>query len=114
MNYQEAKNIRGKGYISHLTDKLSEGQGLGSAIKSTISDKSKARSMGLKEKFDPLNIAKFMTGGSKFAPALLGSMTGRTKQDIQYFAGSPKAKNVIKATPKTTGIKYDETLSTRF
>ncbi len=35
-----------------------------------------------------------MTGGSKFAPALLGSMLGRTQQDIQYFAGTKKAKEV--------------------
>jgi hypothetical protein len=107
MNYQEAKNIRGKGYISHLTDKLSEGQGFGSAIKSTISEKSKARSMGWKEKFDPMNIAKFMTGGSKFAPALLGSMTGRTKQDMQYFAGSPKAKNIDDTATKIGSLESD-------
>jgi hypothetical protein len=94
MNYQEAKKIREKSYISYLTEKLSEGQGVGSAIKATLSDKSKARSKGFSEKFDPLNIAKFMTGGSKFAPALLGSMLGRTQQDIQYFAGTKKAKEV--------------------
>ena len=107
MNYQEAKKIRGRGYISHLTDKLAEGQGFGSAIKSTISEKSKARAVGRKEKFDPLNIAKFMTGGSKFAPALLGSMTGRTKQDIQYFAGNPKAKNVDDTATKIGSLESD-------
>jgi hypothetical protein len=94
MNYQEAKKIREKSYISYLTEKLSEGQGVGSAIKATLSDKSKARSKGFSEKFDVLNIAKFMTGGSKFAPALLGSMLGRTQQDIQYFSGTKKAKEV--------------------
>lgn len=107
MNYQEARNIRGKGYISHLTDKLSEGQGFGSALKSTISEKSKARSVGWKETFDPMNIAKFMTGGSKFAPALLGSMTGRSKQDMQYFAGSPKAKNVDNTATKIGSLEVD-------
>jgi hypothetical protein len=94
MNYQEAKKIREKSYISYLTEKLSEGQGVGSAIKATLSDKSKAKSKGFSEKFDVLNIAKFMTGGSKFAPALLGSMLGRTQQDIQYFSGTKKAKEV--------------------
>lgn len=107
MNYQEAKNIRGKGYISHLTDKLSEGQGLGSALKSTISEKSKARSVGWKEKFDPMNIAKFMTGGSKFAPALLGSMTGRSKEDMQYFAGNSKAKGVGDSATKIGSLESD-------
>ena len=94
MNYQEAKKIREKSYMAYLTEKLSEGRGVGSAIKSTLSEKSRARSMGYKEKFDPLNVVKFMTGGSKFATALYGSMSGRTQQDIQYFAGTKKAKEV--------------------
>jgi len=94
MNYQEAKKIREKSYISYLTEKLSEGQGLGAALKATSSDRSRAKAMGYKEKFDPLNIVKFMTGGSKFATALYGSMRGRTQQDIQYFTGTKKAKDV--------------------
>jgi hypothetical protein len=107
MNYQEAKSIRQKSYISYLTQKLSEGEGVGSAIKATISDKSKARSMGFKEKFDPLNIAKFVTGGSKFAPALLGSMMGRTQQDIQYFSGTKKAKDVGASATKIERMESD-------
>jgi hypothetical protein len=62
MNYQEAKKIREKSYISYLTEKLSEGQGVGSAIKATLSDKSKARSKGFSEKFDVL---KFKNGSSE-------------------------------------------------
>lgn len=107
MNYQEAKKIREKSYISYLTEKLSEGQGVGSAIKATLSDKSKARSKGFSEKFDPLNIAKFMTGGSKFAPALLGSMLGRTQQDIQYFSGTKKAKEVGATATKIDTLDSD-------
>jgi hypothetical protein len=42
---------------------------------------------GFKEKFDPLNIAKFLTGGSSLGPALLGKLTGRSQRDIQYFSG---------------------------
>jgi hypothetical protein len=42
---------------------------------------------GIKEKFDPLNIAKFVTGGSNLAPALLGRLTGRNSKDIKYFSG---------------------------
>jgi len=107
MNYQEAKKIREKSYISYLTEKLSEGQGVGSAIKATLSDKSKARSKGFSEKFDVLNIAKFMTGGSKFAPALLGSMLGRTQQDIQYFSGTKKAKEVGGSATKIGQLESD-------
>ena len=107
MNYQEAKKIREKSYISYLTEKLSEGQGVGSAIKATLSDKSKAKSKGFSEKFDVLNIAKFMTGGSKFAPALLGSMLGRTQQDIQYFSGTKKAKEVGGSATKIGQLESD-------
>ncbi len=38
-------------------------------------------------RFDPLNIAKFLTGGSSLGPALLGKLTGRSQRDIQYFSG---------------------------
>ena len=40
-----------------------------------------------KEKFDPLNIAKILTGGSRLGPALMGKILGRSKKDIEYFAG---------------------------
>jgi hypothetical protein len=107
MNYQEAKKIRERSYISYLTEKLSEGRGVGSAIKATLSEKSQARTMGYKEKFDPLNIVKFMTGGSKFATALYGSMRGRTQQDIQYFAGTKKAKEVGGTATKIGQLESD-------
>lgn len=107
MNYQEAKKIREKSYISYLTEKLSEGQGLGAALKATSSDRSKAKALGYKEKFDPLNIVKFMTGGSKFATALYGSMRGRTQQDIQYFTGTKKAKDVGATATKIDQLESD-------
>lgn len=107
MNYQEAKKIREKSYISYLTEKLSEGQGLGAALKATSSDRSQAKAMGYKEKFDPLNIVKFMTGGSKFATALYGSMRGRTQQDIQYFTGTKKAKEVGATATKIGALESD-------
>jgi putative chitinase len=62
------------------------GGSVGSSIKGAISDRMQASVMGLKEKFDPLNIASKLTGGSRLGPALLGRMTGRSKEDIDYFA----------------------------
>ena len=97
MNYQEAKQIRGKSYISGITEKLIAGHGLGSSVVKTISEKSKARNVGFKEKFDPLNIVKFMTGGSKLAPALLGRLTNRSDTDIAHFTqetGKKKLKKI--------------------
>ena len=87
MNYYEAAKIRKKGFADLMTDKLTSGQGVFSSARSALSDRSKARSMGLKEKFDPLNIAKVLTGGSNLAPAMLGRLLGRKSSDINYFAG---------------------------
>lgn len=87
MNYQEAEKIRGKGFASTMTDKILGGQGIGQSFKSTVSEKSKATMKGIKQKFDPMNLAKKLTGGSKLGPALLGRMTGRSQEDIEFFAG---------------------------
>lgn len=87
MNYQEAQNVRGKGFASLMTDKMLGGQGIGQSFKSSISEKSRATVKGIKQKFDPLNIAKKLTFGSSLGPALLGKMTGRSKEDVEFFAG---------------------------
>ena len=92
MDYRVASNIRGKSLSSLITDKITSGSGVGSAFSGAISDKLKARATGVKEKFDPMNIAKFMTGGSRLAPAILGRLTGRSQSDINYFAGDKKRK----------------------
>ena len=84
MEYSEAKKIRGKSFGTLLAEQ--EG-GAFSSLNKTISLKSQAKMEGLKEKFDPLNIAKFVTGGSNFAPALLGKLTGRKQKTIDYFTG---------------------------
>ena len=94
MDYQKAKDIRGKKFSELMTDKLVAGEGIGSSFTKTISERSKARFTGLKEKFDPLNIAKVLTGGSRLGPALLGKMTGASKERMSYFAGDPKKKKI--------------------
>jgi hypothetical protein len=84
MDYAEAKQIRSKSFGTMLGEH--EG-GLGSSLKAAISQKTQAKMTGLKETFDPMNIAKFMTGGSNWAPALLGKLTGRKQSSIDYFSG---------------------------
>lgn len=84
MDYAEAKKIRGKSFGTMLGEH--EG-GLGESFKAAISQKTQAKMAGLKEKFDPMNVAKFMTGGSNWAPALLGKLTGRKQSSIDYFSG---------------------------
>lgn len=93
MNYQEASDIRKKGFTQSMTDKLLAGQGIRQSFKSTLSEKTKARAVSFKQKFDPLNIAKMLTFGSKLGPALLGRMTGRSQEDIEFFSGKKEKKS---------------------
>jgi predicted chitinase len=94
MDYQKAKEIRGKSLSSLITDKIVGGEGVMSSIRQSMSERSKARATGIKEKFDPLNIVKALTGGSRVAPAILGRLTGRSPEAIRYFAGDPKKKQM--------------------
>lgn len=75
-----------------MADRIASGGSIGSSIRSSISDKLKARATGVKEKFDPMNIARAMTGGGRLAPAILGRLTGRSQSDINYFAGDKNKK----------------------
>jgi hypothetical protein len=94
MDYQKAKDIRGKRFSELMTDKLVAGEGIGSSLVKTLSERSKARSVGLKQKFDPLNIAKILTGGSRLGPAILGKITGASQERMSFFAGDPKKKKL--------------------
>jgi hypothetical protein len=96
MTYQQARRIRNKDYsLKNLITRniRSKDMGAGQAIKAAFKEKFdvgtrlKAKVTGIKEKFDPLNIAKFLTFGSNVAPALLGKLTGRSKADIRNFTG---------------------------
>ena len=84
MDYQQAAKIRKKSFGTLLAEQ--EG-GFGHSLKAAISQKTKARMEGLKESFDPLNIAKKLTGGSNWAPALLGKLFGIDKKRTDYFSG---------------------------
>jgi hypothetical protein len=100
MNYYDAARIRKKGFANLMSDKLTSGQGVISSLRETMSDRSKAKSLAMKERFDPMNIAKFLTGGSKLAPAIVGRLTGRNKDDIDYFTG----KRRYEYTPRTARV----------
>ncbi len=106
MNYYDAARIRKKGFANLMTDKLTSGQGIVSSLRETLSDRSKAKSMAFKEKFDPLNIAKFLTGGSNLAPAILGRLTGRSKEDIGYFTGKRKYERRSSDERQSSGGGY--------
>jgi hypothetical protein len=99
MDYRVASNIRGKSLSSLITDRITSGGSVGSSIKGAISDKLKAKGTGIKEKFDPMNIARAMTGGGKLATAILGKITGRSQSDINYFAGDKKKSSSYTRMP---------------
>lgn len=113
MTYQQARRIRNKDYsLSKLiTQNIRKGDmSAGGAIKAAFKEKFdvgtrlKAKMTGIKEKFDPLNIAKFLTFGSNVAPALLGRMTGRSKEDIRNFTGGRQTyEDYVKPTATKIG-----------
>ena len=92
-----AARLKNQSLGSVIADQLISGEGYGASIGKAIGLKTKARATRLKAKFDPLNIAKFMTGGSRLGPAILGKMTGRSRKDIEYFTG--------RARPVSTSTK---------
>jgi hypothetical protein len=87
--YERAAEVRERGLLGNITDNLISGGGsITGGIGRGISDTFKAKVTGVKEKFDPLNIAKKMTGG--VGVGILGRMMGRSKSDMSYFANKGK------------------------
>lgn len=111
MSYQTAGMLRDKSLSSLITENILSGGGILGSISHGISQKTQANVTGIKEKFDPLNIAKFLTGGSNLAPAILGKLTGRKKQDIHHFAGKPKlSETASKLGPLESGNEMNDVL----
>ena len=115
MTYQQARRIRNKDYsLTNLITRniRSKDMGAGQSIKEAFKEKFdvrtrlKAKVTGIKEKFDILNIAKFMTGGSNVAPALLGKILGRSKADIRNFTGGRQSYEDF-GSPTATKIGRD-------
>jgi len=92
-SYQAAAQTRERGLLGNVTDSLISGNGsIAGSIGRGISSTFKAKVTGLKEKFDPLNIAKKLTGN--VGAAVIGRATGRSQEDMEHFTGrSPRSKN---------------------
>jgi hypothetical protein len=106
LTYQQAKRLREQSLSSVFADQLIMGEGYTSGLAKTISLKTKARITGIKQKFDPLNIAKFLTGGSRLGPAILGKILGRSRKDIEFFTG--RARPVTSRAPKIGALPQGE------
>jgi hypothetical protein len=85
MNYAEAAKIRKTGLGELITNRIIEGKN--ASITRAISDKFAARSVGFKETFGLMNLAKVLTGGSNIAAAFMGRMTGAKPEDIRHVTG---------------------------
>jgi len=120
MDYEEAEGIRKKSFGSLLANQ--EG-GLGTSLKKTLSLKSKAKMTGIKEFFDPMNMAKKLTGGGNLAPALIGKLFKRDQKSMERFAGA--TKKTVSDSPEqaieenessaiqTLGLIYKELVRTK-
>ena len=99
MDYQKARQVRKSGLLSLINEGLFEDdKSFKGAIGGAISDKFKAKSLGIKESLDPLNWARKLAGKGAlgdFAVSGLGRLTGRKNKDIEAFGGFAR-KNQLK------------------
>ena len=107
MGFEQAKKIRGESLSNRIAGRLVGGESFGTSISKSLSEGTKARMTGLREKINPMNIAKFMTGGSPLAAAMVGRMTGAIKEDMRYFTnkqGKMDTASKIKPTVQDEGV----------
>ena len=90
MGYKEAKETRETSFGDLFAKKILGGEGIGESLKSTVSDKLKSKVKGIKEKFDPMNMAKAI--GGKAGAAIYGKVMNRSQEDMEYFAGSKRKR----------------------
>ena len=63
MDYAEGRAARNKGLSGLIVENLLNSEmGIGQSFSKALSDRTKATFTGIKEAFDPLNIAKKLTG----------------------------------------------------
>ena len=114
MDYKKASETRKKSFGDLLSEKIVEGGGVGSSIKNTVSEKTKSSLIGIKEKFDPMNVAKAV--GGKTGAAIYGKVMGRSKEDMAYFTdtkikdkklkGDEKLKSSDSSASEALGLIY--------
>jgi len=97
MSYQEANKFKKKSLSSLITEKIVGGQSISKSIRSSISEKFRAKMKRSKEMFDPMNIARKLTGN--VGAAIYGKLRGRSTEDMEYFTGVKSKKE------KTQNVK---------
>jgi GH24 family phage-related lysozyme (muramidase) len=95
---QRLKEIRERGFLANIRNGAIEGK----PLKQTISENFKAKVVGIKEKFNPLNIAKSLVG--KTGASLLGKTFGANKDTMKYFLGDKKSSMSLSSGGKIGSI----------
>ena len=95
---QRLKEIRERGFLANIRKGAIEGK----PLKQTISENFKAKVVGIKEKFNPLNIAKSLVG--KTGASLLGKTFGVNKDTMKYFLGDKKSSMSLSSGGKIGSI----------
>lgn len=118
MSYKQASEVRKSGVLQQVSARLLGGQSLGKSIKSSISSNLLAQAKGFKEQLDPLKMASSIGGPA--GTALIGKLTGRSDEDIEYFMEQSgrkrdpffvdEKKEEFKEGEKTSGKGKKETL----
>ena len=101
MNYQQAKSLRQTSLKNLIIHRTVSGQGFLRSVRSSISDKTKAKLVGIKEKFDFMNVGKAI--GGRLGAYAIGRMTGRSGEDMSYFTGAQYGR-YGKRTDRTTPV----------
>jgi len=98
MSRRRARALRNYGIKNNLIRNIVQGNGLGS-VQKTVSETLQANVMGFKEKFDPISIARRLTGD--LGAVILGKALGRSSEDIQYFTGYRSTARPLSGTSPT-------------
>lgn len=98
MDYIRAGLIRGTGLSNLIGERYSAGQSITGSVGGALSDTLKAKTVGLKEYFDPLRMVRLLAGRGALgnvATAVAGKALGRSRRDIAYFGGFIRRRSTI-------------------
>jgi hypothetical protein len=96
LNYRKAQRIRNYTLRELIKDNFNAGEDVKESITKSLGDLVQANIVGLKEKFDPVNIAKKLTGN--LGAYAVGRVLGRSSEDIKYFTGIGRRKTASPAS----------------
>jgi hypothetical protein len=99
--YEQADIVQSKSLMQIASERMMAGQGIGSSIKSAVGDKIKAKGVGIKRMFDPMNALSKIPGIGKLAATAYGMKRGRSASDISYFTGIQAPTTSVKEEQPT-------------